>query len=64
MQKLDNSQLNFVDSEIAKIKNRIAQLQKMIQGQDTPKLKKDFIGQQIKQLKVIVQNLQKMKQQK
>ena len=64
MQKLDNSQLNFVDSEIAKIKNRIAQLQKMIQGQDTPKLKKDFIGQQIKQLKVIIQNLQKMKQQK
>ena len=64
MQKLDNSQLNFVDSEIAKIKNRIAQLQKMIQGEDTPKLKKDFIGQQIKQLKVIVQNLQKMKQQK
>ena len=64
MQKLDDSQLNFVDSEIAKIKNRIAQLQKMIQGQDTPKLKKQFIGQQIKQLKVIIQNLQKMKQQK
>lgn len=64
MQKLDDSQLNFVDSEITKIKNRIAQLQKMIQGQDTPKLKKQFIGQQIKQLKVIVQNLQKMKQQK
>lgn len=64
MQKLDDSQLNFVDSEIAKIKNRIAQLQKMIQGEDTPKLKKDFIGQQIKQLKVIIQNLQKMKQQK
>ena len=64
MQKLDDSQLNFVDSEIAKIKNRIVQLQKMIQGEDTPKLKKDFIGQQIKQLKVIIQNLQKMKQQK
>ena len=64
MQRLDNSQLNFVDSEITKIKNRIAQLQKMIQGQDTPKLKKQFIGQQINQLKVIVWNLQKMKQQK
>ena len=43
MQKLDDSQLKFVDSEKAKIKNRIAQLQKMIQGEDTPKLKKDFI---------------------
>ena len=64
MQKLDDDQLNFVDSEIAKIKNRISQLQKMIQGQDIPKLKKQFIGQQIKQLNVVLQNLQKMKSQK
>lgn len=60
MSNLDIQQTSVANKQLNAVQNRIKQLQLMIQGQDVSQLKKNFIGQQIKQLNVIKQSLQQM----
>lgn len=60
MSNLDIQQTSVANKQLNAVQNRIKQLQLMIQGQDASQLKKNFIGQQIKQLNVIKQSLQQM----
>lgn len=63
MQKLDASQIKFIDQEIERIEERIKQLSSMIEGDDIPKLKKDFIIDNINQLNIVKNQLLNMKKQ-
>ena len=63
MQKLDASQIKFIDQEIERIEERIKQLSSMIEGDDIPKLKKDFITDNINQLNIVKNQLLNMKKQ-
>lgn len=60
MPKLDYQQKTFIEDQLTGIQNRIKQYSSLIQGQDVPKLKKQFIGAQIKQLQVVKQQMQNM----
>lgn len=60
MSNLDIQQTSVANKQLNAVQNRIKQLQLMIQGQDVSQLKKNFIGQQIKQLNIIKQSLQQM----
>lgn len=60
MYNLDIQQTSVANKQLNAVQNRIKQLQLMIQGQDVSQLKKNFIGQQIKQLNIIKQSLQQM----
>lgn len=60
MEKLSEYQKKIANNEIVNVKKRIKYLQSEIDEENATQLKKDFLGQQIKQLNIVLEYLQNM----